>query len=71
MDISSAIKGMLIGGGMGALGGLGACMWLIPEELNLFPGDTILAGAAIFGTLGFVFGESFIEWLKDHWHWFT
>jgi hypothetical protein len=71
MQASSATKGALIGAGIGGLGGLGACLWFIPDEWNLFPGDTILAGAVIFGTLGFAFGESFIDWLKEHWHWFT
>ena len=63
--LTGALLGALIGGGLG----LGACIWIIEGTL-LFPGDTIIAGALICGTLGFFFGEDFIEWLKESWWWF-
>ena len=68
--MASAIKGLFIGSLIGALAGLGTCVWLITETL-LFPGDTMLFGAVVCGTCGFIWGESFIEWLKEHWHHFT
>ena len=70
MQISDALKGAVYGAALGGLGGLGACMWLIPDDLSLFPGDTILIGAIICGFLGFIFGERFFDFLSDHWHWF-
>jgi len=71
MFFSSALKSALIGGGIGGLAGLGACMWLIPEEWTFFAGDTILAGSVVCGLLGLIYGESFTNWLADHWDWFT
>lgn len=65
-----AIKGLFIGAILGGLAGLGACIWLIPGTL-LFPGDTMVAGAAICGTCGYVWGDEFFEWLKEHWQQFT
>ena len=59
---TGVLLGGLIGGGMG----LGACTFLFAGTL-LFPGDTILAGALICGTLGFFLGEGFIEWIKETW----
>lgn len=62
---TGVLLGMLVGGGIG----LGACIFIIEGTL-LFPGDTVLAGAIICGTLGFFLGEGFIEWLKENWWWF-
>lgn len=59
---TGVLLGALIGGGIG----LGACM-LIFDEAPLFTGDTVLAGALLCGTLGFLLGEGFIEWLKESW----
>ena len=61
-------KGLLVGAVLGALAGLGACMWLIEGTL-LFPGDTMLFGAVICGVAGFLWGDAFFDWLKDHLHW--
>lgn len=71
MDLSSAGKGLLIGAGLGSAAGLGACMWILPDELSRFPGDTILAGAVICGVLGYIFGERFINWLLENWQWWV
>ena len=68
--MSSTAKGVFIGGSLGSSAGLGACMWLIPDDWTLFPGDTMLAGALICGMLGYVYGEAFIEWMLDRSHWF-
>lgn len=62
-------KGLLVGALIGTFAGLGVCMWLIPGTL-LFPGDTMLFGASICGTAGFLGGEAFFDWLKEHWRWF-
>ncbi|MEM8672026.1 MAG: hypothetical protein AAGG48_31205 [Planctomycetota bacterium] len=59
------LLGALVGGGLG----LGACVYLFERTL-LFPGDTILFGAFVCGTLGYFLGEVFIEWLMGHWWWF-
>lgn len=62
-----AIKGIIIGAGMGGLAGLGVCIWLLPENL-FFPGDTMLVGAIVCGVLGHIYGDSFFEWLGENWH---
>ena len=61
-------KGLWVGALLGGLLGLGVCIWLIEGTL-LFPGDTMLIGAVVCGLGGFLCGDSFFEWLKDHWHW--
>ena len=63
------VAGVLLGSLIGAGLGLGACIYIFDDTL-LFPGDTILFGAATCGGLGFYFGEGFIEWLKENWWWF-
>ena len=63
--IAGTLLGILIGGGLG----LGACVYIF-DEPPLFTGDTILFGAIVCGTLGYVLGEGFIEWLKENWWWF-
>ena len=65
---SEGAKGLIVGTILGGLGGLGACIWLIPGTL-FFPGDTMLFGAVICGALGFLIGEAFFEWLKERWYW--
>ncbi len=67
--IGNIIAGTLLGALCGAGVGLGVCMFII-DEPPLFPGDTILIGAIICGTLGYFWGEGFIEWLKENWWWF-
>lgn len=62
--LTGAFLGALVGSGLG----LGACI-LIFEETLLFAGDTLLLGALICGVLGFVYGDEFIEWLKENWWW--
>ncbi len=57
-----ACWGILIGG----LGGVGVCTLLLTETL-FFTGDTVLIGAAIFGVLGFLYGEPFLDWVKEIW----
>lgn len=64
-----AAKGLWIGALFGGISGLGVCMFLIEGTL-LFPGDTILFGALLFGLLGFLYGETFFAWLKENWSWF-
>jgi ABC-type nitrate/sulfonate/bicarbonate transport system permease component len=61
------LKGLLVGVPLGGLAGLGVCMWLIDGTL-LFPGDTMLFGAILCGVLGFLYGETFFQWLKDNWY---
>ena len=67
--IADGRKGLLAGALLGALGG-SSWIWMFDAPL-FFTGDTILFGAAVCGLLGFLFGESFFEWLKEHFHWFT
>lgn len=64
---SEGLRGLLVGAPLGALIGLSACVWMI-EGTWLFPGDTILIGAMGCGVAGFLWGESFFEWLSDWWH---
>lgn len=64
--IGDGIKGMLAGVVFGAGGGLGVCVWLIDGNL-LFPGDTMLVGAAVCGFLGYAMGDAFFEWVWEHW----
>jgi hypothetical protein len=61
-------KGLWVGALLGALMGLGVCMWILRSTI-LFPGDTMLFGAIVCGILGFLFGDSFFDWLKDNLHW--
>lgn len=61
------LKGLLVGAPLGGLAGLGVCMWFIDGTL-LFPGDTMLSGAILCGVLGFLYGETFFQWLKDNWY---
>ncbi len=68
---SHAVQGAIFGGAIGAFAGLGMCMWILPDDWNLFPGDTILAGAIVCGVLGLIYGEAFIEWLQKNWDWFS
>lgn len=63
--VAGAMLGTLVGGGLG----LGVCVFVI-EGTWLFSGDTVLFGAVICGTLGMIFGEPFIDWLKENWWWF-
>lgn len=60
--LTGVLLGALIGGGLG----LGACMYVFDGTL-FFTGDTVLFGAVTCGTLGFFFGEDFIESLKQNW----
>lgn len=64
--MGNAIKGLIWGAFLGALSGLGVCIWLISGTL-LFPGDTMVAGALICGAFGYIYGDSFFEWLKSNW----
>lgn len=68
--MANAVKGLIVGAFLGGLAGLGACVWLIPVTL-FFPGDTILAGAIICGACGYIWGDSFFDWLSEHWYWFS
>ena len=68
--MNDAIKGALLGGFLGALAGLGTCIWIIPSTW-LFPGDTILIGAVVFGVCELLFGDQFFDLVRDHWWWFT
>jgi hypothetical protein len=61
-------KGLLIGAGLGALSGLSAGVWLLGDLL--YVGVAILVGAVVCGVAGFLWGESFFEWLRDCWYWF-
>lgn len=63
--IFGAFLGALVGGGLG----LGVCVFVI-EGTWLFTGDTVLIGAIICGTLGMIYGEPFVYWLKENWDWF-
>jgi hypothetical protein len=65
-NISNVLAGVGFGALIGAGLGLGACIYIFEETL-WFPGDTMLIGAVICGTLGFFLGEDFIDWLKEHW----
>lgn len=63
------LYGLLAGAFMGALAGLGVCVWIFDEPI-FFQGDTILAGGCICAVLGFTYGESFFDWLRENWWWF-
>lgn len=63
--ISGTFLGALVGGGLG----LGVCVFVI-EGTWLFTGDTVLFGAIICGILGMIYGEPFVDWLKENWDWF-
>jgi len=63
------VAAVLLGALVGGSAGLGTCIMLF-DEPPFFTGDTILAGALIFGTLGYFLGEDFIEWFKENWWWF-
>ncbi len=66
--MAHSLSGLLLGALIGGL--LGLAVWtLIIGKPVWFPGDTIVAGALICGTLGYVVGEDFIEWLKENWWW--
>lgn len=68
--LADGIKGLLAGAFVGGAGGLGVCIWLFADP-PFFTGDTVLIGAVLFGLLGFLYGETFFDWLKEHWWWFT
>lgn len=66
--VLSVITATLLGALIGAAAGLGVCVYLISFTI-LFPGDTMVFGALLCGTLGFVYGESFVDWLLENfWH---
>lgn len=67
--MGNAIRGLVVGALLGGLGGLGACIWLIPNTI-FFQGDTMLAGAVVCGACGYKWGDEFFEWLNQHLHWF-
>ncbi len=67
--LANIISGVLLGALVGAGLGLGVCVYII-EGTWLFTGDTVLFGVIICGVLGFLFGEPFIDWLKENWWWF-
>ena len=68
--MGDAIKGLIVGTFLGGIAGLGMCIWLFTENI-LFPGDTMVAGALICGTCGYIWGDEFFEWLKENWRRFT
>lgn len=53
------IVGTFVGALLGCGFGFGASTILFKEPL-LFPGETILVGAIVFGVLGYLWGEDFI-----------
>ena len=63
-----AIKAMVFFAIFGGAGGLGLCIWVLEDTL-LFPGDTMLVGALVFGTLGFFMGDRLYEVITEYWHW--
>lgn len=65
--MGDAIKGMIVGAFLGAITGLGLGVWLLAETL-FFPGDTMLAGAIVCGTCGYLWGDDFFDFVKDYWH---
>ncbi len=67
--MSDNIKGLLVGAAFGALVGLGLRTFVINDAL-LFPGDTVVIGAVIFGIAGALWGDDFLEWLRNSWHHF-
>ena len=68
--LGNLVAGMFLGALLGAGLGLGVCVYFFDDPL-LFPGDTILFGALLCGTLGFFLGAGFIEWLKENaWNFF-
>ncbi|MEZ6061965.1 MAG: hypothetical protein R3C19_16595 [Planctomycetaceae bacterium] len=60
----------VVGGFIGATMGLGVCVYLLSFTI-LFPGDTIVAGAIICGTFGFIYGEPFLDWLLENFRHFV
>lgn len=68
LSIAHTIWGVILGAFTGASAGLGVCVYLIPGTL-LFPGDTILIGAILFAFLGYKYGDSFFDWIRDNWWW--
>ena len=64
--LQNTIMGVLLGALIGAVFGMSVCFVLF-DETPLIVALAIVVGALICGTLGFMFGESFIEWLKENW----
>ena len=51
-----ALYGGAVGAVLGVLGGWGLCAWVMTGPPLLFTGDTVLAGAVIFGGIGWKIG---------------
>ncbi len=64
--MDNAIKGLIIGALLGAVAGLGVCVWLLTETW-LFPGDTMVIGSLFCGTCGYLWGEDFFDALLEYW----
>ena len=61
----------LVGAGLGALiGGVWFVTgsWHATSPTRLFPGESVVVIAALFGLAGFLLGEQFTETLKRWWH---
>lgn len=65
--LGDGFAGALWGVFFGGLAGLGVCIWAI-DTPPLFPGDTVVIGAALLGLLGFVFGRPLLDLIGEHWH---
>ena len=62
------LTGLFVGAGIGVVAGFSLGTWSFELSL-LYLVLAMLAGAVICGVAGFLFGESFLEWLKNYWWW--
>jgi hypothetical protein len=68
MEIEDAVKGGFYGCLLGASVGLGVCVWIF-DEPPFFMGDTILIGGILGAIAGYIWGEDFIDLIKNWWWW--
>lgn len=64
--MGDATKGLFLGMLLGATGGLGVCMWILEDSI-FFTGDTVLIGGVLGTIAGFIWGDDFFDFVREHW----